>query len=84
MAKKRTGRGRKQDRARIGLAHDQLSFKKSASSGDMRDCLKALCANIDPHHPNVNVDTEFVSISIPLYRAVPIGLIFQLGQVCIR
>ena len=35
----------------IGLAHDQLSFKKSASSVNMRDYLKALCANIDPRRP---------------------------------
>jgi hypothetical protein len=46
----------------IGLAHNQLSFKKSASSVDMRDYLKALCANIDPHRPNLTIDTEFESI----------------------
>ena len=70
--------GRVMDRVMaIGLAHDQLSFKKSASSVDMRDYLKALCANIDPHRPNLTIDTEFESISIPLDRAVPIGLILN-------
>ena len=35
--------GRVMDRVMaIGLAHDQLSFKKGASSVDMRDYLKAL------------------------------------------
>jgi two-component sensor histidine kinase/putative methionine-R-sulfoxide reductase with GAF domain len=61
----------------IGLAHDQLSFKKGASSVDMRDYLKALCANIDPRRSNLTIDTELESISIPLDRAVPIGLILN-------
>jgi two-component sensor histidine kinase/putative methionine-R-sulfoxide reductase with GAF domain len=70
--------GRVMDRVMaIGLAHDQLSFKKSASSVDMRDYLKALCANIDPRRPNLTIDTEFEPISIPLDRAVPIGLILN-------
>jgi two-component sensor histidine kinase len=70
--------GRVMDRVMaIGLAHDQLSFKKSASSVDMRDYLKALCANIDPRRPNLTIDTEFESVSIPLDRAVPIGLILN-------
>jgi two-component sensor histidine kinase len=70
--------GRVMDRVMaIGLAHDQLSFKKSASSVDMCDYLNALCANIDPRHPNVTIDTEFESVSIPLDRAVPIGLILN-------
>jgi two-component sensor histidine kinase len=70
--------GRVMDRVMaIGLAHDQLSFKKSASSVDMRDYLKALCANIDPRRPNLTIDTEFELISIPLDRAVPIGLILN-------
>jgi two-component sensor histidine kinase len=68
--------GRVMDRVMaIGLAHDQLSFKKSASSVDMRDYLKALCANIDPHLPNLVINTEFEPTSIPLDRAVPIGII---------
>jgi two-component sensor histidine kinase len=70
--------GRVMDRVMaIGLAHDQLSFNKSASSVDMRDYLKALCANIDPRRPNITIDTEFVSASIPLDRAVPVGLILN-------
>src|SRR4029453_8960601 len=70
--------GRVMDRVMaIGLAHDQLSFKKSASSVDMRDYLQALCANIDPRRPNLTIDTEFESVSIPLDRAVPIGLILN-------
>lgn len=68
--------GRVMDRVMaIGLAHDQLSFKKSASSIDMRDYLNALCANIDPRRPNLTIDTEFDPASIPLDRAVPIGII---------
>ena len=59
----------------IGLAHDQLSFKNSASSVDMRDYLRALCANIDPHRPHITIDSEFDAASIPLDRAVPIGLV---------
>jgi two-component sensor histidine kinase len=54
----------------IELAHDQLSFKKSANGVDMRDYLKALCANIDPRRPNLTIDTEFEAVSIPLDRAV--------------
>ena len=70
--------GRVMDRVMaIGLAHDQLSFKKSASSVDMRDYLKALCANIDPRRPNLTIDMELESVSIPLDRAVPIGLILN-------
>ena len=70
--------GRVMDRVMaIGLAHDQLSFKKSASSVDMDDYLKALCANIDPRRPDLTIDTEFEAVSIPLDRAVPIGLILN-------
>ena len=34
-------------------------------------------ANLDPHRPILTIDTEFESISIPLDRAVPIGLILN-------
>jgi two-component sensor histidine kinase len=70
--------GRVMDRVMaIGLAHDQLSFKESASSVDMRDYLRALCTNIDPRRPNLTIDTEIEPTSIPLDRAVPIGLILN-------
>jgi two-component sensor histidine kinase len=70
--------GRVMDRVMaIGLAHDQLSFKKSASSVDMRDYLRALCANIDPRRAKLTINTEFESVSIPVDRAVPIGLILN-------
>jgi two-component sensor histidine kinase len=70
--------GRVMDRVlAIGLAHDQLSFKNSASSVDMADYLKALCANIDPRRPNIAIDTEFAAVSIPLDRAVPVGLVLN-------
>jgi len=59
----------------IGLAHDQLSFKDSATSVDMRDYLKALCANIDPGRPQIAIELEVDNASIPLDRAVPVGLI---------
>jgi len=59
----------------IGLAHDQLSFKDSASAVSMHDYLKALCANIDPHRPEVSVEVDVDVASIPLDRAVPVGLI---------
>jgi two-component sensor histidine kinase/putative methionine-R-sulfoxide reductase with GAF domain len=68
--------GRVMDRVlAIGLAHDQLSFKDSAASVDMRDYLKALCANIDPRRPHVTIDADFDAASMPLDRAVPVGLI---------
>ena len=59
----------------IGLAHDQLSFKDSASAVNMHDYLKALCANIDPHRPQVSIEVDVDIASIPLDRAVPVGLI---------
>jgi two-component sensor histidine kinase len=59
----------------IGLAHDQLSFKNSASTVDMQDYLKALCANIDPRRPQISIEVDVDAAGIPLDRAVPIGLI---------
>jgi two-component sensor histidine kinase len=59
----------------IGLAHDQLSFKASGSTVNMHDYLSALCANIDPRRPHVVIDVDVDVASIPLDRAVPIGLI---------
>ncbi len=59
----------------IGLAHDQLTFKQSASTVAMHDYLKALCANIDPRHPRITIEVEVATAGIPLDRAVPIGLI---------
>jgi two-component sensor histidine kinase/putative methionine-R-sulfoxide reductase with GAF domain len=59
----------------IGLAHDQLSFKNSASTVDMRDYLKALCANIDPRRPEITIQVDADAAGIPLDRAVPVGLI---------
>ena len=61
--------GRVMDRVlAIGLAHDQLSFKDSASSVEMRDYLKALCANIDPRRPHITIDADFDAAS---YAARP-------------
>jgi two-component sensor histidine kinase len=59
----------------IGLAHDQLSFKDSASTVDMQDYLNALCANIDPRRPEVTIEVDVDAAGIPLDRAVPVGLI---------
>jgi two-component sensor histidine kinase/putative methionine-R-sulfoxide reductase with GAF domain len=59
----------------IGLAHDQLSFKDNASSVDMHEYLRALCANIDPGHPKITIEADVDAASIPLDRAVPVGLI---------
>jgi two-component sensor histidine kinase len=59
----------------IGLAHDQLSFKDSASSVDMHEYLRALCANIDPGRPKITIEADVDAASIPLDRAVPVGLI---------
>ena len=68
--------GRVMDRVMaIGLAHDQLSFKDSAAGVDMREYLKALCANIDPRRPQLTIDTDLDAATIPLDRAVPIGLV---------
>jgi two-component sensor histidine kinase len=59
----------------IGLAHDQLTFKDSGSSVNMEDYLTALCANIDPHRPDISITVNVDRVRIPLDRAVPIGLI---------
>ena len=59
----------------IGLAHDQLSFKDSASSVDMHEYLRALCANIDAGRPKITIEADVDAASIPLDRAVPVGLI---------
>ena len=59
----------------IGLAHDQLSFKDSASTSTMHDYLKALCANIDPRRPQISIEVDVDAASMPLDRAVPVGLI---------
>jgi two-component sensor histidine kinase len=59
----------------IGLAHDQLSFKDSVSTVNMRDYLKALCANIDPRRPKVSIEVDVDEAGVPLDRAVPVGLI---------
>jgi len=68
--------GRVMDRVlAIGLAHDQLSFKDNATGVDMRDYLKALCANIDPRRPQITIDTDLDPATIPLDRAVPVGLV---------
>jgi putative methionine-R-sulfoxide reductase with GAF domain len=63
----------------IGLAHDQLSFKDSASAVSMHDYLKALCANIDPHRPEVSVEVDVDVASIPLERTAD-----ELGEIRIR
>ena len=44
---------------------------------DMCDYLTALCANIDPRRPNLTIETELDAASIPLDRAVPIGLVLN-------
>jgi two-component sensor histidine kinase len=59
----------------IGLAHDQLSFKHSASTVEMHDYLRALCANIDPRRPQIAMEVDADVAGIPLDRAVPVGLI---------
>jgi two-component sensor histidine kinase len=41
----------------------------------MHDYLHALCANIDPHRPQVSITVDVEAAHIPLDRAVPIGLI---------
>jgi two-component sensor histidine kinase len=59
----------------IGLAHDQLFFKNSASTVDMHDYLQALCANIDPRRPHISIELDVETVGIPLDRAVPVGLV---------
>ena len=59
----------------IGLAHDQLTFQKSASTVEMHDYLRALCTNINPHRPQIAIEVDADVAGIPLDRAVPIGLI---------
>jgi len=53
------------------LAHDQLTFQKSASTVQMH-YLRALCANINPQ---IAIEVDADAAGIPLDRAVPIGLI---------
>jgi two-component sensor histidine kinase len=59
----------------IGLAHDQLTFNQSASTVEMHDYLRALCANIDPRRPQIAIEVDVEAAGIPLDRAVPVGLI---------
>ncbi len=59
----------------IGLAHDQLTFKQSASTVEMHDYLRALCANIDPRRRRIAIEVDVDAVGIPLDRAVPVGLI---------
>ena len=59
----------------IGLAHDQLSFKESASMVNILDYLKALCANVDPRQPQISIEVDVIAASLPLDRAVPVGLV---------
>jgi two-component sensor histidine kinase len=59
----------------IGLAHDQLTFKQSASTVEMHDYLRALCANLDPRRPKTAIEVDADVVGIPLDRAVPVGLI---------
>jgi two-component sensor histidine kinase len=59
----------------IGLAHDQLTFKQSASTVEMHDYLRALCANLDPRRPKTAMEVEADVAGLPLDRAVPVGLI---------
>ena len=59
----------------IGLAHDQLSFRESASMVDMCDYLRALCANIDPRQPQITIEVDVIPALLPLDRAVPVGLV---------
>jgi two-component sensor histidine kinase len=59
----------------IGLAHDQLTFKDSASTVEMHDYLRALCANIDPGQPQIVIEVDVAMAGIPLDRAVPVGLV---------
>ena len=59
----------------IGLAHDQLTFRESASTVEIHDYLRALCANIDPGRPQITIEVDVEAAGIPLDRAVPVGLI---------
>ena len=42
---------------------------------NMHDYLKALCANIDPRQPQISIEVDLIAASLPLDRAVPVGLI---------
>jgi len=59
----------------IALAHDQLSLKNDVSQVEFSAYLKSLCANVDPHMEMVTVTVEADSVTMPLDRAVPAGLI---------
>jgi two-component sensor histidine kinase len=59
----------------IALAHDLLSIGKQTSSVDFGDYLRSLCANIDPHRPDVAIEVLAQPAEVPIDRAVPAGLV---------
>ena len=66
------GRQSSTDEARERIAARGLTGRVKV---EMRDYLTALCANIDPRRPQVTLDTDFDAATMPLDRAVPVGLI---------
>lgn len=60
----------------IALAQDQLSLDDDIREVEFADYLHALCSNIDPHQDRISVELDVRGdITLPLDRAVPIGLI---------
>ena len=60
----------------IALAHDQLSLGQGTGRVEFGDYLRSLCSNVSSAEPGrVKVEVEVASVTIPLDRAVPAGLI---------
>jgi two-component sensor histidine kinase len=59
----------------VALAHDLLSDSDKESSVNFDDYLRSLCAHLVPQWSGITVEIEAQRVSIPVDRAVPVGLI---------
>lgn len=59
----------------VALAHDLLSVSGKVSSVNFDDYLRSLCAHLVPQWSETKVEIEAQRVSIPVDRAVPVGLI---------
>lgn len=59
----------------VALAHDLLSVSDKVTSVNFDDYLRSLCAHLVPQWSKVTVEIEAQRVSIPIDRAVPVGLI---------
>ncbi len=59
----------------VALAHDQLSAGPEPGRVEFSQYLSALCANIDPGHPDIRIELVADRATLPLDRAVPAALV---------